>query len=316
MSAENYTHIDLFTGIGGFSLSCHWNDIETVVMCENDKKCRDFLEQTWTGIPIIREVKDFDGTRWPDTFILTGGVPCQPASRAGKQGGKGDDRWLWPEAIRIVDEAKPRWCLFENPPGIYDVGIDGILSDLESIGYETGIIEIPACAVNSPQKRARVWIVAHSDEARTGGFSKKRHDISNSGIKEGMADTSTQRYPERGMQPRIPGEEGQRKQGQTIDMGSQGDMADTEKGAIRPGLRPEEPGEIGRGRSGDEHGGFWDTYLWTPCADGKLRRTPDDSFGLVDGLHRSILAALGNSIVPQVAFEIIKAIVRTENETP
>jgi len=155
-------HIDLFTGIGGFSLACHWNNIETVVMCEKDKRCRQFLDRTWPGIPVIEDIKEFDGTRWTGAFILTAGVPCQPASRAGKQGGKGDDRWLWPEAIRIVDEAKPRWCLFENPPGIYDVGINGILSDLESIGYETGIVEVPACAVNSPQIRQRVWIVANA----------------------------------------------------------------------------------------------------------------------------------------------------------
>ena len=157
-----HNHIDLFTGLAGFTLACHWNGIQTEVMCEKDERCRRFLERTWPGIPIIDDIRDFDGTEWRGRFLLTGGVPCQPASRAGKQGGKGDMRWLWPEAIRVVGEALPRWCLFENPPGIYDVGIDRILSDLEGIGYETGIIEIPACAVNAPQLRQRVWIVGHT----------------------------------------------------------------------------------------------------------------------------------------------------------
>ena len=82
------THIDLFTGIGGFTLACQANGIETVVMCESDKFCRDGLKEAWPGIPIIEDVRDFDGTKWTDAFILTGGVPCQPASRAGKQRGK------------------------------------------------------------------------------------------------------------------------------------------------------------------------------------------------------------------------------------
>jgi len=266
-------HIDLFTGIGGFSLACHWNNIETVVMCEKDKRCRQFLDRTWPGIPVIEDIKEFDGTRWTGAFILTAGVPCQPASRAGKQGGKGDDRWLWPEAIRIVDEAKPRWCLFENPPGIYDVGINGILSDLESIGYETGIVEVPACAVNSPQIRQRVWIVAHHSEQRLEGADREK------------------------------------LQKQRSAKSSQGDVADTKKAAgvgLQDGKESETPSPDGRCYTGQ-----WGNYDWTPCADGKLRRTPDDSFDLVDGLHRSVLAALGNSIVPQVAYEIIKAIVKT-----
>jgi len=281
-------HIDLFSGIGGFSIAAHWACLRTEVFCEKDKRCREFLSRTYPGIPIFEDVRDFDGSRWRGRFLLTGGVPCQPASRAGKQGGKGDDRWLWPEAIRIIDEAKPRWCLLENPPGIYDVGLDGILADLEGIGYETGIVEIPACAVNSPQIRQRVWIVGHSNgtrrergasgESQISGVNVKRSSVSSQGD---MADTGTEGH--QNVQLRRTFSEGGESTHETAA----------------------ECAEISNGR-------FWDSYHWTPCADGKLRRTPDDSFGLVDGLHRSVLAALGNSIVPQVAYEIIKAIIAAE----
>jgi len=292
------THIDLFTGIGGFSLACQWNGIQTEVMVEKDEKCRDFLRRTYPDIPIIPDIREFDGTKWQGRFILTGGVPCQPASRAGKQRGKEDDRWLWGEALRVLAEAKPCWALFENPPGIYDVGFDGILSDLESTGYELGICEIPACAVNSPQIRQRVWIVANAIGSRPDGQAvsvcgERPEEISMSSwaSQSHMADTEGI-LPERTIPKRNCTEE------------------------------PETP-------AGNRIGNFWQNSLWLPCADGKLRRTPDFIEQLVDGVsvnileelaeegwpHRSVLAALGNSIVPQVAFQIIQAIVRANDES-
>ena len=85
------THIDLFTGIGGFTLAASWTGYRTVVMCEADPFRRAGLARAWPGIPIVEDVREFDGTRWRGATLLTGGVPCQPASRAGKQGGEGDD---------------------------------------------------------------------------------------------------------------------------------------------------------------------------------------------------------------------------------
>ena len=287
-------HIDLFTGIGGFTLACHWHGIQTEVMCEIDERCRQFLERQWLGVPIINDIRDFDGTKWRGRFLLTGGVPCQPASRAGKQRGKGDDRWLWGEAIRVVKEAQPRWCLFENPPGIYDVGIDGILSDLEGIGYEVGICEIPACAVNAPQIRQRVWIVANAKGSNTPRNRKISDKI--------------------------------------FGIASQGDMVDTEQTRCHRRWKTESyEGFWKFGTDCRRDIGFWSNSLWLPCADGKVRRAPDITQLMANGifpeicdelgeekinlnLHRSILAALGNSIVPQVAFQIIGAIVRADNE--
>jgi DNA (cytosine-5)-methyltransferase 1 len=271
------THIDLFSGIGGFSIACQWAGIRTEVFCERDEKCRRFLQRTYPGIPIFEDVRKFDGSLWRGRFILTAGVPCQPASRAGQQRGAADDRWLWGEALRVVSEARPDWCLFENPPGIDDVGLGGILTDLASIGYEVAPpITIPACAVNAPHIRQRVWIVANSKEQRLERWSDGR-----------------ERKPEERVRFLSPGS-------------GQGHLADTEM--CNSSARSECPRGYCTGRST-----FWSSYIWIPCADGKVRRAPDDSFGLVDGLHRSVLAALGNSIVPQVAYQVIKAMELTVN---
>ena len=347
------THIDLFTGIGGFTLAAHANGCETVVMCEFDKRRRTFLEKAWPGIPIHDDVRTFDGTKWTGAALLTGGVPCQPASRAGKQRGKEDDRWLWPEALRIVAEAQPRWCLFENPPGIRDVGLDGILSDLEALGYEIGLADIPACAVNSPHLRHRYWIVAHRDEAGCGQQRRAepvqaKHVAVECCGQSHLANTKDipiKSICGNGRDIRAEGQEGW---GAEFGEGfGQGHLADNQtagrirtkqledhcgckrgwkvtddiepKTEIRDGHLADTGTECGQTRRPEPEGqqwkveiaessGYWRNCVWLPCADGKLRRAPGDAFGVVDGLHRSLLAALGDSIVPQVAAEFIRAI--------
>ena len=333
-------HIDLFSGLGGFSLAAQWNGIQTEVFCEKDERCRDFLGRTYPGIPIIPDIREFDGTLWRGRFLLTAGVPCQPASRAGKQGGKGDDRWLWGDAVRILKEARTTWAIFENPPGIEDLFEYGIslevdsegnavgevgtvvdrvgrsvfvqtLEEIEQSGYAVEIHQVPACAVNSPQLRARYWIVAHREESNDGRSDTRESErqIQQPGIGNGSIDMAHR--DDSGREGR--GELGEPHAGRKtetdrrhdITRSTQGDMAYTEdNGHQRP--RP-----AWSRRAGFKNGGqrrFWSNSIWLPCADGKLRRAPDDSVGVVDGLHRSVLAALGNSIVPEVAAEIIKAI--------
>jgi site-specific DNA-cytosine methylase len=148
---------------------------------------------------------------------------------------------------------------------------DGILSAVEAHGYETRVFSIPACAVGSPHRRERYWIVAHRDGER--------------------------------LQEQRGAESVQATNGQP-ECGGQGDVSHTESD-----LR----GASGHdGRIPFDGAGPWGDAIWLPCADGKLRRAPDDSFGVVDGLHRSVLAALGNSIVPQVAERIIAAMIAAE----
>lgn len=154
------THLDFFSGIGGFALAAAWTGFETKCFCEINEQRAGFLEHAWPGVPVHRDVREFDGKTWRGHTVATFGVPCQPASHAGKQRGSQDDRWLWPEAVRITSEARPAWAIYENPIGLRTVGLDGILSDLEALGYQVGLFDIPAGAVNAPQLRRRIWIVA------------------------------------------------------------------------------------------------------------------------------------------------------------
>lgn len=155
--------IDLFSGIGGFALAglMTWgNDYEVLSFVEYDKACQDLLKVRFPGVPIHSDVKDFDGTKYTDVDILTGGWPCQPWSIAGKRKGKKDDRALWPAMFRIIKETRPRWVLGENVANIQGMAIDETLSDMESIGYAVGLFEIPAIAVQAPQVGKRIYVVA------------------------------------------------------------------------------------------------------------------------------------------------------------
>lgn len=154
------TQLDLFSGLGGFALACHSNNVTTKAFCEINEHCANFLELEW-GLPVHRDIKTIDFTRYKGVWIITGGPPCQPVSVAGKRKGSADDRWLWPQAIQAVKICQPTWFLYENPPGIKSLGLDGVLADLEALGYEVQVLNIPACAVDSPQRRERLWIVGH-----------------------------------------------------------------------------------------------------------------------------------------------------------
>ena len=157
------THIDLFSGIGGFALAAHWAGFKTEVFCERDEFCQKVLNKHWPAVPVISDIRDFDGSDYRGADLLTGGFPCQPFSTAGKRQGEADDRFLWPEMLRVISEARPTWIVGENVSGIISMALDGVLADLESEGYATQAFVIPACAVNAPHKRDRVWIVAYTD---------------------------------------------------------------------------------------------------------------------------------------------------------
>jgi len=159
---SGFKHIDLFSGIGGFALACRWNGIETVQFVEIDPFCQKVLNKNFPGVPIHDDIKTFKYDGEPP-FILTGGFPCQPFSCAGKRRGKEDDRFLWPEMLRVVSETKPRWIVGENVTGIINMELDSLLFDMENIGYETQAFTIPACAVNADFPGDRVWVVGATE---------------------------------------------------------------------------------------------------------------------------------------------------------
>ena len=162
-------HVDLCSGIGGFALGFQWAGLsEPVLFCDIEDWSRQVLAKHWPDVPIAEDVKELasDPARLvPDCDILTAGYPCQPFSVAGQQRGAADDRHIWPEIFTIVQAKRPRWCVFENVSGHISLGLDQVLSDLaDKAGYEVQTFVVPACAVDAPHRRDRVWIIAaHAD---------------------------------------------------------------------------------------------------------------------------------------------------------
>jgi len=157
----NFTVLDLFSGIGGFSLGLERAGMQTVAFCENDKFCQKVLAKHWPDIPIHENIEELDGRQYRGTVdLVCGGFPCQPFSVAGKQRGSEDDRALWPEMLRVIREVEPAWVIGENVSGIINMELDNVLSDLENSGYSCQTFVIPACAVDAPHRRDRVWIIA------------------------------------------------------------------------------------------------------------------------------------------------------------
>lgn len=179
-------HLDLFSGIGGFALAADWIwPGITHVFCEIEPFPQKVLRKHWPKAEIFTDIKELDGKavvkKYGAVEFVTGGFPCQPFSVAGKRGGQADDRYLWPEMFRVIKEARPGWVIAENVPGIIDLALDQVYDDLESIGYETGTVVIPACGVAAWHIRKRVWILANAIESDCG---------------QGNGKIATGRYPD------------------------------------------------------------------------------------------------------------------------
>ncbi len=166
--------LDLFSGIGGFSLGLERAGMETVAFCEIDPFCQKVLKKHWPDIPVHDDVRVLDGREYsPD--LVCGGYPCQPFSTAGKRGGEKDDRHLWPSMFAIIKRCRPSWVVAENVAGHITMGLDSVLSDLESEGYACQAFIIPACAVDAKHRRDRVWVVAN-DAKRFDGTHNAQPD--------------------------------------------------------------------------------------------------------------------------------------------
>lgn len=162
------THLSLFSGIGGLDLAAEAAGFETVGQCEWADYPTKVLEKHWPDVPRWRDIRTlteksfYEKTGWRTVDVISGGFPCQPFSVAGQRRGEEDDRYLWPEMLRVIQEIRPAWVVGENVAGIVNMALDTVLSDLENIGYSCQAFIIPACAVDAPHRRDRCAIVAYA----------------------------------------------------------------------------------------------------------------------------------------------------------
>jgi DNA (cytosine-5)-methyltransferase 1 len=262
------THLDLFSGIGGFALAAGWAGFRTIGFVEREQSNYETYEHHWPGVPIFGDIRTFGG-RGFECDLLTGGFPCQPFSRAGKRRGAEDDRYLWPEMVRVIQVTKPTWIIGENVDGLDGMGLDQCIDDLEAIEYEVAPpLEIPACAVNAPHERNRIWSIAYSDsrqrEKRIAQESIRRRQSRAGEVEEVRTDSDADGLREL------------QSQGSITNIG-------------RRNLHVPQKFDLSES---------WPDRLGSICGmgDGVSARLVEES------------KPYGNAIVPQVAYEILKTI--------
>ena len=283
--------LDLFSGIGGFSLGLEaTGGFETKAFCELDKYCKSVLKKHWPDTRQYDDIKEltYDKLRSDgiDTIdIITGGYPCQPFSVAGKQKGTEDKRHLWPEYFRLVKECRPTWVIGENVSGHIKLGLDQVIEDLESEGYATRTFSISASSIGANHQRERIWIIANSN---SNGLLKDDSNI---------------------------------RPQSTESIGK-------DSGSIRKDIPREQ--HMANSNSGSEETLNQERVLGEQNTEGETERYPDGSLQIhgqwniepnvgrvADGIPSRVdrLKSLGNSLVPQIPYYIGQTILRTMADT-
>ena len=317
------SHLSLFSGIGGIDLAAEWVGFKSIGQCEMNEYARKVLQKNFGTIPRWRDVRDvtkesfWRECKTRELTLLSGGFPCQPFSVAGKQKSTADDRYLWPEMFRVVQELRPTWVLGENVPGIISLALDDVLSDLEGAGYSCRAFLIPACGVGALHKRDRCFIVAHSNSKsgyetyqtistirkewdsrdNVGGSSLRcRSEKSNMHISNPNTIRCDMRESER---------EGihRNKACHEIDSGSE-DVPNADSAQCKEcDSSPITGGSGFHPWAADPRGMQWET-------EPAMGRVVD---GIPSGVDR--LRCLGNAVVPQQVYPILKYIAEIEQQT-
>jgi len=200
--------LDLFSGIGGFSLGLERAGMQTVAFCEPNKFCQAVLHKHWPDVPIYEDVRDLSATRLANDGIqfdvICGGFPCQDISVAGKGAGLAGSRsGLWWEYHRLIAETKPSWVIAENVSALRSRGLDDVLRSLAEIGYDAEWHCIPASAVGAPHQRDRIWVVAYpaqlqrdvgDNNARISLERESVSELGNGSWSADVADTNSTRW--------------------------------------------------------------------------------------------------------------------------
>ncbi|MDF2573039.1 MAG: site-specific DNA-methyltransferase [Sporomusa sp.] len=169
---NNLRMLSLFSGIGGIDLAAQWASIKTEAFCEIDPFCQKVLKQHWPTIPIFKDIKKLNKqvlyeSGIPRISIVAGGFPCQPLSVAGKQKGTEDDRYLWPEMLRVINDIRPDWVIGENVENAVRIVLDDIIDSLEEINYKTQTFVISAYCTGGYFDGKRTFIVASPNDRST-----------------------------------------------------------------------------------------------------------------------------------------------------
>ena len=320
-------HVDLCSGIGGFSLGFEWAGLSSpVLFCDIEPWSRKVLAKHWPDVPIAEDVKELasdpDGNV-PDCDILTAGYPCQPFSLAGERRGTEDDRHIWPYILSIIQAKRPAWCVFENVYGHISMGLDQVLSDLERKAYATRPFIVPACAADAPHRRDRVWIIARNvayadsepkGEQVRGSYSKQINSAAArewATARDGFTDRCQDVADTKSLQRNGSGkhtQQGERQEPQPGDSRSSDNVAyaasKRQQGSRLHG-RPQHQAQNKDGQADRaDNGSQRNAQFWLP----------EPAVGRVaNGIPRRVdrLRGLGNAIVPQIAMRIgqtIKAV--------
>jgi DNA (cytosine-5)-methyltransferase 1 len=305
------THFSTFSGIGGLDLAAEWAGFQTVGQVEKAEFPYKVLSKHWPNVPKWRDIRDVtdDAIRkagiGPVT-VVSGGFPCQPFSTAGKREGERDDRFLWPEMLRVIELFRPTWFVGENVAGIIDMALDRVLSDLEDIGYTCRAFNIPSAAVEAPHPRQRIFIVAHVDALRdcSGEFSNLRVGRNKQTFDEAMAGNRHVADNNRSGFSELEERDSARTEEQEFParcqlIGRNAYVADLDLWKQSRGLY-----SSGNGRQLEQIS--WNEISW-PEAATRFCGVDD---GVSDRVDR--IKTLGNAVVPQQAYPIFKAIAQIE----
>lgn len=323
-------HGSLFSGIGGFDLAAEWMGWHNVFHCEINDFGRKVLNHYWPNADSLEDITKTDFTKYAGTVdIISGGFPCQPYSTAGKRLGKDDERHLWPEMLRAIREVKPSYVVGENVLGLVNwnggLVFEEVQADLEAEGYEVQPYVLPAAGVNAPHRRDRVWFIAYRYD-RNGqkvGFQTGRKINMD---RDERAGTTPDTISERDSSPaesgeikgngsnRIKAEEKGRIGSKWTDglLGLEGDAADTNDTRLQGSqdkriieqIRSQRNKQFARCLSST-----WEKFPTQPPICGGDDGLPTKLHGITFSKWRNeSIKAYGNAIVPQVVYQIFKAI--------
>ena len=301
--------LDLFSGIGGFSLGLEsTGHFETIAFCEKDQFCQKVLQKNFKNIPIEGDVRNVKGEKYK-ADVVTGGFPCQPFSVAGKRKGTDDDRYLWDETIRVVRECKPKYFIGENVEGLINIQEGLVLrqvqTDLEKEGFEVQCLVIPASGIGAWHQRKRVWIIGCNVSNSDSRMRRRWGAIGESGANEIWGFYSTK-------EKQSSNDIRSKTIGCNDILGEKNVSNTNSKGSQRLGIQSDNL-QKGNKTTINSNNTIKKQQTWWQTQS-ELCGVPNGVSYELDKNRANRVKSLGNSIVPQIARELGKAIIAAEME--